>query len=339
MAQPVSKIKRIISGRKFLHFFFKNWHLKLLSLFIGVCTWYLVAGEDQVDMTIQVPIEILNLPSDLVISNQYKKDIEVAVRGPRRMIQDIRNHNISRPLDLSKAEPGTKVLQNDPHSIDLPRGVSVIRLQPTSITLLLDKLIEKKFPIDPITHGEVKDGYTLQALKLTPKELTITGPKHVLDSTTVLTTYVIDLDGLDHSTTLQVNLNLTPAFIRLIGETVVTARLTVQEEMVAQTINDLPVNVRDATAPTTTEPATVSVIASIPANLVSDTPELAMLFRAYVTAQPPLGAKKLPVIVKAINVPDHEPIKILSVKPKEVMVIPVKKILDINPLQQVGPSG
>ena len=120
----------------------RHWLLKLLSLVIGASLWYFVVGEDQVEMAVTIPIELHNLPADLVIANQYKKDIDVSVRGPRRLIQEMRQQNISRPVDLSKAEPGSMVIQNDSHSIRFPQGIAVQRLQPANITLLVDRLVE-----------------------------------------------------------------------------------------------------------------------------------------------------------------------------------------------------
>ena len=91
----------------------KNWILKAVSLCLAIMLWYFVVGEDQVDMKIQVPIEIINLPANLTIANEYKKNIDVAVRGPRSVILDLRNRNITRPVDLSSAQPGTIVIKND----------------------------------------------------------------------------------------------------------------------------------------------------------------------------------------------------------------------------------
>ena len=100
--------------------------------------WYFVAGEDQVDINMLVPIEILNLPANLTISNQHKKEIEVTVRGPRSIIQEMRSRNITRPVDLSGAKPGTIVIKNDENSIPMRRGIAIQRLQPKNITLLID---------------------------------------------------------------------------------------------------------------------------------------------------------------------------------------------------------
>ncbi len=228
-----------------LKFTRKNWPLKIISLCLAIMLWYFVVGEDQVDITIQVPIEVINLPSSLTISNQYKKDIEVSVRGPRSMVQDLKNRNISRPVDLTDAESGTIVIKNDENSIPFPKGIEVLRLQPANITLLLDQLVQKTFAIDPVTEGEPTEGYELKKLYLDPHQLAISGPKTVIDKDLALKTYVINLDGLDRSTTLQVHLNLDQDFLDLIGETVVTAVLEVREKLTEQTVEKIPVNVFD----------------------------------------------------------------------------------------------
>jgi YbbR domain-containing protein len=302
----------------------KNWLLKLISLTLAIMLWYFVVGEDQVDINIQVPVEIINLPADLTISNQYKEDIEVAVRGPRSMIQELRSRNITRPVDLANAQPGTVVIKNDENSIPLPRGITIQRLQPTNITLLLDELLQKRFSITPVTEGEPASGYALQQIYLDPDHLSISGPRSILEKSAELNTYVIDISNLKRSTTLQVHLSLEPDFFDLIGETVVSARIEVQEKMTEQTVTNIPVNVRDSASPVLVEPDTVSVTARIPENLIKDTPEPAMLFRASVSSRDVGADEKRPVTVNGVNVPGHEPITILSMTPDHVIVSPVE---------------
>lgn len=297
--------------------------LRLVSLCLGAILWYLVVGEDQVDMNVVVPIEILNLPSDLVISNPFKKDIEVSVHGPRSMIQDLRNRNITRPVNLSDAKPGSVVIRNDGNSIPFPKGITVMRLQPTNTTIVLDRLAKKDFPINPVTEGKVSAGYWLKKITLEPNHLTISGPKTVLNSVLVLKTYAINLDGLDQPTTLQLPLNLNPDFLNLIGETVVSANIEVEEAVQTKTVHGIPVNIREAGISVRSAPNAVSVEASIPENLIRDTPELAMLFRASASARDVDLPKKIPVNVTGINVPGHTPIKILVIRPTHVRITPL----------------
>lgn len=299
-----------------------NWILKVVSLCLAIMLWYFVVGEDQVDITMQVPIEIINLPQNLIIANQYKSDIEVSVRGPRSMILDLRNRNITRPVDLSSAQPGTIVIKNDEGSIPFPRGVTVQRLQPTNITLQLDQLVHKKFVIQPITEGKPAKGYELHQILLDPDHLLISGPKAVLDKDHDITTHVIDLEGLNHTTTIQVHLNLEPELYELLGETVVSARLEVREVVEERTVKNILVNAREANVPVTVKPTSVTVKAAIPVNLIRETPELAMLFRASVSIKDISEPQKMKVVVNGVQVPGHDPVRIMEVVPGEVLVTP-----------------
>ena len=303
----------------------KNWVLKLFALIIGASLWYFVVGEDQIDITINVPIEVHNLPANLVIANQFKKDIEVSIRGSRRIIQEIRQQNISRPVDLSKVEAGAIVIANDRNVIPFPQGITVQRLQPTSFTLLIDQLEQKDFVINPVLEGEPDPGYVLKSITINPDKLTVTGPKTLLEKQTALKTVVIVLDGLEQSTKLQVALDLSDEMFKLIGETVVTATLDVDETLLTKTVRGIPINVRDANLPFRTAPSMVTVEANIPENLIRDTPELAMLFRASVSSKiQPDSDGYIPVTVNGVSVPGHEPIAIMQVKPKKVRLVPVK---------------
>ena len=330
----MEKLARVNKG--FLNDFFskihfKEWALKALSLCLAVFLWYFVVGEDQVDINISVPIEALNLPADLVISNQYKKDIEASIRGPRSIIQELRKQNITRPVDLSKAVPGTLVIKNEADSIHFPNGITVLRLQPANTTLLIDKLVQKNLPIHPVIEGEPMAGYELMGVKLRPDKLVVSGPKNILDAHPALKTYVINLDGLARSTTLQVQLNLSPEMLRLIGETVVSVELTVRERMLKKTVRGIPVNVRDADRPVKTIPGTVAVEAEIPENLIRDTPELAMLFRASVGAKDIQLPRQVPVNVTGVSVPNHSPVRIIAIQPDTVYLQPQTSPMPGNP--------
>ncbi len=303
----------------------KNWLLKILALIIGISLWYFVVGEDQIDITITVPIEVHNLPAELVIANQFKKDIEVSIRGPRRIIQEMRQANISRPINLAQAEAGAVVITNDGKSIPFPQGITVLRLQPTNITLLIDQLFEKNFSINPVLEGEPSSGFELKAIKLDPDQLTVTGPKTLLEQQTALKTVVINLDSMEKPEKLQIPLDLNNNILQLIGETIVTVTIVVEERILIKTVRGIPINVKESDIPYKTEPAMVTVEAGIAENLIRDTPELAMLFRAVVSPKVDDTTDTFSKVnVNGITVPGHNPISVINVRPEKVKLIPVK---------------
>lgn len=302
-------------------FLSRHWLLKLLSLVIGASLWYFVVGQDQVDLTVTIPLELRNLPAHLVIANQYKKDIEVAIRGPRRLIQEMRQQNITRPVDLSKATPGTLVIKNDSESIAFPQGIAVQRVQPANLTLLVDTLVQKEFTITPVTKGKPASGFVLESLVLNPPQITVTGPQSVLDQEAALKTAVINLEELDQTGTLQAHLKLSDPLLKLLGETVVEARITLREIMVKKTVRGIPINIRNGGQALKVAPATVTVEAEIPEQIVGMTPELAMLFRAMVNVGGDTDPGELPVVVNGVNLPGHDPIKIVNTVPDKVRLV------------------
>lgn len=215
----------------------KEWFPVLISLILAIVLWFNVGGEETVDTNVMIPVEVINLPRDLVISNQFKKEIEVTVNGPRSLILDITKKRVTRQIDLSTATPGTTVITNDTDSIALPGAITILRVQPSSIILSLDKVVLKQFPVNPVTAGEPAPGYILKGLRMDPEVISVTGPETVLAQYEVFRTTVININGLRESVTQQIPLDLEPAIVELIGQTTITADISIGLEVVEKEFN------------------------------------------------------------------------------------------------------
>lgn len=317
--------RAMFSAKKWQRIWSKEWVLKVISLVLATLLWFFVGGEDIVDKNVMVPIDIINLPRDLVISNQFKKEIEVTVSGPRSAIQEMANRAVSRQINLSNATPGTNVIENDNTSIPVPRGVTVLRIQPTSIILSLDKLIQKQFPVTPVTSGDVAAGFEMEKLVMNPDVITITGPETILSQADELMTEIIDINGLKESKNSQVPLDLEPSFVDLIGQTSVTAEVTVQPKMVEKKISKVNVEAFLAGEPRDVAPKTADVILRVPVLLLKDQKDLKQLFTlsADETADQS-GFLRLNVVPNEKNA---LPIQVVSVIPQAVkLVSPVSAV-------------
>jgi YbbR domain-containing protein len=296
----------------------KDWILRLLSLLFAVFLWYFVVGEDKVDTSIYIPVEIVNLPRELVISNQFKKQLEVSVSGPRGLIDSLRRQRINRTVNLAKAAPGTIVIRNEPEAISLPRGVNILRIQPTHITLLIDRLVEKTLPVELKVTGHPAEGYEVISAQVEPPIITISGPQATLGPETQLLTEPMDINGLDGSVTRQVPLRLAPAVIDLIGETVVSARVVIKEKTTPREFGAIPLVLAqaDATLAYQIAPANVTVIAKVPLSQVHAPERLAQKIHATINvAGLKPGRHKVFTEVSA-----QEPLLIQGFSPKTVMV-------------------
>jgi len=297
----------------------QNWLLKLMSFIFALFLWYFVVGEDKVDMELLVPIEIVNLPRDLTISNQYKKQLEVAISGPRGIVRGLSKQHITRAVDLSKATAGKVVIRNEPDSIPFSRGIRVMRIQPANITFQLEHLISKDLPIQAVTKGELPEGLELGAITMTPKTVRATGPENILGREQVILTEPLDLSRLHQTVSLQTALDLKPELAELIGELDVTANLNIHQQMTRINVAGIIAEINHEGERTTyhLQPPTVQVEAEIPTLLLNQTEDPTVLFKARLEAaglKP--GRHELPVTVSG-----DANVKIINVTPNKLRLL------------------
>ncbi|MEN8139722.1 MAG: CdaR family protein [Thermodesulfobacteriota bacterium] len=294
----------------------RNWVLKLVSLFVATFLWYFVAGENKVDMNVKVPVEIINLPSSLVISNDYKTELEVTVTGPLSLIRNLERSHTSRTVDLSKAEPGPVVVTNSPDSIPLPWGVELNRVNPAEFIVQLDRLIEKNIPIQPITSGKISSGYKLISVMLEPSDIKVTAPKAVIDELQTINTKPLPIDDLTSSTMAHTSLDLTDKVAEIIGDPVVTASIIIEERQEHRSISNVPLSISDQRAGMAIAPETVRVMVNMPYSLIKKTEDFKTLVKAQVAGKdlkPGLHKVEVTVIPTA-------GVKVLEIAPATVEI-------------------
>jgi YbbR domain-containing protein len=312
-------VKEILTLRKKPHWSWpKDLLVKILSLFFAVFLWYFVAGEDRVDMTVKVPVEIVNLPHHLIISNQFKNELEVTVSGARSLIRGIDKKNVIRSIDLTEATPGNMAVRNGLDSIKFPRGIKTIRIQPTNITLLLDQLVQKDIQIKYATSGELSDNYILESIKIDPDHLTVSGPSETFKDIQILKTEPIDLASLTNSTTKQLHLKLAADLAKLTGESAVTATIKIKEKFHNKDVENIIIAAIGTAEgfyamPT---PSTITLNARITNARIKGTADLRTLFSASINTTN-LGAGTHTLKVQ-INKPPK--ITVTDFKPKTVQV-------------------
>lgn len=323
LVKQIIKIQRILKVPEKLP---KNLILKLVSLFFAVFLWYFVVGEDKVDTTIYVALEITNLPQDLVISNQFRKQIEVTVNGPRGLVRNISSQHITRPVNLAKAQPGSYVIKNTPESIKITKGVQIQNIRPANITLTIDRLLAKELPIKPVLKGQPATGYEVDAFIANPPTLGLTAPASILEKDVFLLTKPIDITGRKADFTTQIHLDIREQISELIGEPVISVNVLIKEKQVTREFKGIPVEFNHEAKRTIyrLDHHQVDIKTELPYNLAGKDAQN-FLFKAVLDADNlPPGRHELPV--RIISTPPYITIK---------EIIPDLIQIDISPPQQV----
>ena len=73
----------------------ENWTLKLLSLVFALILWMFIMGERRLEVGYRVPLELQNIPAELMIANEVPSLVDVRVSGPRTLLMKVSDNDIS----------------------------------------------------------------------------------------------------------------------------------------------------------------------------------------------------------------------------------------------------
>jgi hypothetical protein len=118
-----------------------RWLLKLGSLGLVSVFWLLLAGQQDFEVNLRVPLEIKNLPGRLEILDPIKPRVQIRVRGLRKDASTLSDRNVHAQIDLSFAELGRRTYRITRDQITLPNDrVYVVNITPPQVEF---KFLEK----------------------------------------------------------------------------------------------------------------------------------------------------------------------------------------------------
>lgn len=184
----------------------ENWTLKLISLIFAVLLWFFIMGERRLEVGYRVPLELQNLPRELMVANEVPSMVDVRISGPRTLLMKVSPNDISITVDLSGLRPGLTSFRRLDERLNLPSGLRVTRLSPSFVDLRLERIQQKDVPVKISLTGEPLTGFQIGSIRAVPDQVTIEGAESELKNVTDVTTEEVDLSGVNSSFSLIVPL-------------------------------------------------------------------------------------------------------------------------------------
>lgn len=125
----------------------RNWPIKLLALLLALGFWLFVVGQERAEVTLRVPLALVDRPANMVIVEQSAKAIEIRLSGTRALIERLGAKNLTLNLKLTGKGPGQHNFYIKPTQFPLPRGVSLVAISPSAVTIKLDKRVTKRLRV------------------------------------------------------------------------------------------------------------------------------------------------------------------------------------------------
>lgn len=117
-----------------------RWPVKLGALGLVCLFWLLLAGQQNFEVTLKVPLEVKNLPATLEILEPVNPEVQITAQGLRKDASTLNKRNVHAEIDLSTARFGNRVFRINRDQIVLPSDrVKIVHIKPSQIGFKLRK--------------------------------------------------------------------------------------------------------------------------------------------------------------------------------------------------------
>ena len=249
----------------------RNFALKLLSLLIAFSLWFFVNfGERDSEESLKVPLELRNIPAHLMITSPRVDFIDVRVSGPRTLLGRVDPNRLSFGLDLNGVRPGPAVFRVDVASLNLPRGVQAVRINPSQVTLEMERVGHKAVPVRLRLNGKPPPDLQVGDTKVSPETVQVTGPASDVRDVAAVNTEPLDVSNATPGT-IERELRLDPAgdYISFSANRV-AAKVRIEEVQTTREFKGVVIAVHNATVPYRVTPDRLRLTVRGPKRLLSN---------------------------------------------------------------------
>jgi len=198
MTSAYRRAQKLARYRWLREMVFEEWTLKALALFITLGLWFGVTVQRApAAMRVRnVPLSFL-LPEDMEISNEAREQVEITLSGEKNKLDSLIARNLVVTADVHGYREGERIVRLTPENvtIELPSGVRVVKVEPGTVPLRLERRIERQIEVMPRLEGEPAQGFAVKRVLVTPARITVRGPLSHVERLTRASTETISIDN------------------------------------------------------------------------------------------------------------------------------------------------
>ncbi len=213
MSLPPQKIGKMKKGR-FNKFITTNPWLKLASLVLAIILWFFVVSKGRSVIIMDVPIELKNIPAKLEVVDG-SKTVSISIEGQERLLEKLREEDISVIIDLSEVRKGKTSFSLSEDNIALPKSLTINKISPQTVKLIVDKNVKKDVPVRPIIVGSPAVGFLVKGIEVVPKMIQVEGPESIVAKVYTVKTESIDITGITSDLHYIAHLDVSKENIRV----------------------------------------------------------------------------------------------------------------------------
>lgn len=222
----------------------------MLSVVIATALWYMVSIRDRIEMQIDVSIDYIGIPKNLIVTDGLIRTITVRLRGPEALLRGTSSSHPRQQIDLSHIKKGVTVVPFTAEKLSgYYRAFDVLDVQPPRIVVKADHVLERTMPVQPELISNLRKGaVTVTNIKITPSTVTVKGPESIVGDLSSIR-LPLEIDTRQTGTVTQQALSLdapglvtvTPSNVQA-SYTITSRRIVVEQKYQVAIASEAPEN-------------------------------------------------------------------------------------------------
>jgi len=209
----------------------KDWKMKLVSLVLALGLWLILVPAEKMysEKSLTIPLETRNIPAGLEIVEKLTATIDVTLRAPNRLLDEIGPSGLVARIDLDRATVLQQEYPLNNSMIAVPPGAEVVKITPNKVTIKLERTAEATLDLHPTVRGKAAPGFRISRTEIEPSSVRVRGAESRVRGKEAATTAPVDVSGLAESTVFEADIILPRPELRLVSPQT-SARVTVHVE-------------------------------------------------------------------------------------------------------------
>jgi len=261
--------------------------LAFATLFIFACT------QEPVETNLLLPIGFSSLPADLVRMPSHSSNLEIRIKGPAKLIQDVSQEEMSYLVDLytdlamdpagtaSSIEPGFYSIPIMDERIPLNPKITILKIKPTYVTVHLERKMVKRLPVHVPYTGEAPPGFTALDAATVPGVVEVTGAQSIIAPLMFILTKPVDITNAKEDFKKNLPLDLTPPTTVDPPSAIVVASIPIVETIVIQNFENLEIVTINSSNTTSVVPPFMGIKVKGPLNTLKKD-DIKETFKIYI---------------------------------------------------------
>lgn len=250
---------------------FKPYCNALIFLLVFIVFGLSSCTTEPVETDLLLPVNFSNVPENMVLTSFHTDKIEIRIQAHPNLIELINKKNIHYPVDLytdlefdpagdsDSIEPGSYLFPVEEKRIPMDRGIKILSIKPSYLSVQLEKKIKKTFKITVPYIGTPAKGHIALDAATEPASVELIGAASLIQSIKELKTKPIDITNANESFKKKIPLDLENPSIISSSDPIIIVRVPIQQQRISKTIENIPIQVWNSTLKVNIEPSKINI--------------------------------------------------------------------------------